>query len=99
VSDRVQCCVLGCRRTTGKPHAEWICAKHWSAVPKAMRAEWAAEKRKARRILARKPAYAEWWVFPAGSSDRLAAVRLWGKMHAMWAKCREAAMEAAVGLR
>lgn len=36
-SDRLTCCIPGCRRTTGKPHTEWICGKHWTRIPKADR--------------------------------------------------------------
>lgn len=39
---RIRCCVPHCRRT--KPnvagYAEWICAKHWSAVPREQRRVW-----------------------------------------------------------
>lgn len=49
--DRVQCCVIGCRRTTkaGQGYDEWICAKHWPTVPKALRARYARAKRLRRR--------------------------------------------------
>lgn len=38
-SDRVPCCVPFCRRTIARDrlpseHAEWICGRHWPAVPK-----------------------------------------------------------------
>ena len=99
MGERTRCCVIGCRRTTAKPHAEWICAKHWKTVPRQTKADYAAEKRQVRRILARKPVYAEWWKMPPGSSGRLAALGMWRRLDAVWARCKEAATEAAVGLR
>ena len=39
MTDRVTCLVPGCNRTTKRtgPNTEWICGKHWPAVPKHMR--------------------------------------------------------------
>lgn len=98
VSDRIRCCVPFCRRTTGEPFREWICAKHWSMVPRTVRAVWSREKRQARRIIARKPIYREYWNLPPGASDRLAAVRLWRRYDAAWERCKTAAIEAAAGV-
>lgn len=35
MSDRLKCLCPGCRRTTPAGRfPEWICARHWSALPK-----------------------------------------------------------------
>lgn len=46
---RVRCLCPGCRRTTGRPFAEWICGKHWAAVPKAKRKRFFSFRRRALR--------------------------------------------------
>lgn len=96
--DRLACCVPFCRRTTKADFSEWVCCDHWRIVPRALRAEYAAAKRKARKIIARKPAYREWWTLPAGSSDRFAAIGLWRRLNRMWERCKAAAIEGAAGL-
>lgn len=96
--DRLSCCVPFCRRTTKGNFREWICAKHWPLVPRALKAEWREAKRKTRRIVARKPSYREWWTLPPGSSDRLAAIRLWRKLDQCWERCKRAAIEGAAGI-
>ena len=47
-SDRVNCLIQGCRRTNQKDYEnmEWICQKHWIAVPKKYRKLYAKAKRK-----------------------------------------------------
>jgi hypothetical protein len=36
--DRINCCVLGCRRGSRKfPNGELICGRHWRSVPRAIR--------------------------------------------------------------
>jgi hypothetical protein len=60
---RIACCVPHCKRT--RKHvavpvvvdghvvdfgAEWICQKHWSAVPSALRREHVAAKRNVKRL-------------------------------------------------
>lgn len=50
MTDRLRCCCPGCRRT--KPageFAEWICARHWAAVPRRLRVRYSRLKRRARR--------------------------------------------------
>lgn len=37
MSGRLTCLCPGCRRTTAKPYVEWICEKHWAAVPRHLR--------------------------------------------------------------
>jgi hypothetical protein len=62
------------------------------------RAEYNALKRQARKIIARKPLYREYWKYPPGSSDRLAAVAMWRRLDDAWARVRDAAIERAAGL-
>lgn len=47
MTDRHACVIPGCRRTC-KPSgfSEWICGKHWTAVPKSMRRAYARSKRR-----------------------------------------------------
>lgn len=59
---RLTCCVPMCRRTRASndvavcedgrvvEYGEWICQKHWSRVPMAMRREHAQGKRMVRRL-------------------------------------------------
>jgi hypothetical protein len=57
VTDRIACCIPGCRRT--RPFceriSEWICQSHWSRVPRDMRRVWSRAKRrlKSRPVLNR----------------------------------------------
>lgn len=46
--DRISCCIPGCRRTcrNDRGYDEWVCAKHWSLVPKSMRRAYASVKRR-----------------------------------------------------
>ena len=48
---RLTCLCPGCRRTTANPKGwnEWICGKHWSAVPRNLRRRRATARRRARR--------------------------------------------------
>lgn len=48
-TNRVRCLCPGCRRTTAKPFAEWICGVHWRSVPKAMRGRMFRFRRRAKR--------------------------------------------------
>lgn len=98
MGDRIACCVPFCRRTTGKPFKEWICARHWSVVPRSLRAELTAAKRQAKKITARKPLHREWWKYPAGSADRLSALGMWRRLDRIWDRCKTAAIETAGGI-
>ena len=48
---RISCCVPHCRRTkqNAEGYAEWICAKHWSAVPRDKRRVWQRVRRDHRK--------------------------------------------------
>ena len=47
---RIGCCVPGCRRTSlnRANWVEWICQRHWSAVPKRMRHAYTVAQRRKR---------------------------------------------------
>ena len=50
MTDRIPCLCPGCRRTRkAGTFDEWICARHWAAVPRAMRGRYSLYKRRARR--------------------------------------------------
>ncbi len=98
MSDRLSCCVPYCRCTTKRNVSEWICGKHWRLVPRKLRSDYASAKRIARRLVARKPAYREWWAYPGGSSNRLAAVALRRRLDRLWDRCKTAAIEGAAGI-
>lgn len=99
---RTSCCVPFCRRTVATeriaPNTEWTCANHWRNVPLMKRKAYHAEVRQAEKIIARKPLYREWWKFPPGSADRLAAIRMWKKLNAMWDELKTIAIERGAGI-
>lgn len=78
IADRLPCVVPGCRRTTKAGRFdEWVCAKHWSAVPAADRRRYTAAKRR-------------WRLDP----------EKWGRVASkIWDRCRDAAIEIAMGIR
>ena len=54
---RLSCIVPGCKRTcdptrfpSGQAHNEWICAKHWSPVPKRLRRLYSLAKRRKKPV-------------------------------------------------
>ncbi|CUA90888.1 hypothetical protein IMF23_04400 [Chelatococcus daeguensis] len=99
MSDRLPCCVPFCRRTTKAGRfTDWICAKHWPLVSLETRGAYNLAKRRARRIIARRPIYREYWKLPAGSPERLRAVRMWRRIDAAWARCKCEAIERAAGI-
>ena len=56
-ADRLPCCVPFCGRTIRRgpkaPYAEWICAKHWALVDRALRRRRFAARRRGRLHLDR----------------------------------------------
>jgi hypothetical protein len=94
------CCVPGCRRTTKAEHGfkEWVCATHWQQVSRRNKAAYNLAKRRARKIIAKKPAYQTYWTLPPGSPARLSAVSLWRRLDQAWSKCRDEAIETAMGI-
>ena len=55
MADRIPCCVPHCRRTIARErlaegyddrtHWEWICSKHWTAIPRRRRLAYLRAKR------------------------------------------------------
>lgn len=85
---RTTCLIPGCKRTTGKPHEEWICGKHWSQVPRDSRRALSSIVRAYRRRFGDQG----FWVFPPGSDDRIAAAKMDLEWRAAWAAIKEAAV-------
>lgn len=100
---RLRCVVPGCGRTRGqrkgeppiREDEEWICGAHWQALPAFLR------RRKRRLVRRYRRAFGDtaYWQFPAGSANRLAAVRLDRLLRQVWAICKRGAIERAVGLK
>jgi hypothetical protein len=88
-----------CRRTRKREEFnEWICGKHWAAVPLEAKAELRWRKRQIRSMLKRVSLGREWWKLPPGSKDRLLAVERWRNVETAWARCKQAAIERAFGI-
>ncbi len=94
---RLLCCVPFCSRTTAKPFAEWICAKHWPLVPRKVK----AFRRKADAAAARAKAVCEalTGLDDARYPDAMLAKRkAYGRSGRAWERCKRAAIEAAMGI-
>ncbi|RWF63913.1 MAG: hypothetical protein EOQ34_30070 [Mesorhizobium sp.] len=102
MSDRIACCVPFCRRSIAKDrnggHTDWICGVHWPGVSRKLKAEYNLAKRRARRIIRRKPIYREYWKLPPGSPGRCSAVAMWARLDSIWARCKRDAIERAAGI-
>ncbi|MDQ0510915.1 hypothetical protein [Ancylobacter amanitiformis] len=94
MTTRLQCCVPFCRRTTKDRHDEWVCGKHWSAVPQRERRRLARAGRWYRKRFGQNAA----WTYPAGSPKRIEAVRFDRHWRKCWERCKRAAIEAAGGI-
>lgn len=95
MTDRLKCCVPFCKASTGRPFDEWICSRHWRAVPKSTKAARTLADRSYRKAFGDTP----FWKFPPGSEKRLAAIEGHKAREAGWSACKEAASaEAAMGL-
>ncbi len=94
MTDRLSCCVPFCGRTTKPDCSEWICGPHWMAVSPRLR------RRKYRlfRVYKRRFGNNGFWAYPAGSPDRLQAVKLDRLCSKAWERCKQAAIETAVGI-
>ena len=103
---RMNCCVPFCRRTRGQRKGEepiregeeWICGRHWSAVPSRLKNRKKAHARYVRRECRRQPLMREWWHLPPGSPERIKAIAMFGLSHTLWRRCVRAAIEAAGGI-
>jgi hypothetical protein len=95
---RIRCCVPFCRRSAPSERhpgcQEIICGKHWRLASKALRRR---RSRILRRYRARFGDRAA-WTFPAGSPDRIEAVRLARLDDRLWERCKAQAIERAAGI-
>lgn len=99
---RLHCVVPGCNHTRGQrkgespitDQTEWICAKHWMAVPAHMRRRKSTMYRRYRKHFGDTP----FWQFEAGSPDRLHSARLDRACRLAWALCKRAAIERGLGI-
>lgn len=80
MNDRCACLVPGCRRTTKPGPGEWICQRHWQAIPKDRR----RVLRRIRREYRRRFGNAGFWEFPLGSEQRMAAHQLEIRWRRVW---------------
>src|SRR5262249_21584816 len=94
MTERTYCCVPYCRHTSRKFTSEWICGEHWRGVPKASRRRLSMVRRRYRRRFGDNG----FWEYPAGSPDRLPAVRLDRLWRWCWERCKRIAIERGVGL-
>lgn len=70
MTTRIHCCVPFCRATRGdrkvSPVAqisEWICARHWKAVPARLKRRRAAARRLARKGQTERAAWLDAWLW------------------------------------
>ena len=86
-ADRIRCLVPHCRCTIARAHLdpahdEWICAKHWRAVPRGAKQARQVAMRRHRRALGRARSY----LLIAEAARRA------------WKRCKAEAIEAAGGI-
>ena len=98
---RISCCVPFCKRTRGDwkhdklvEGSEWICQDHWPLVPKHYR----RRDGKSMRRYTKKFGRTQFWEYPAGSPQRIEAVRLARLCDKSWRICKRIAIERAVGI-
>lgn len=98
---RIGCCVPFCRSTRGDRNGdplvrgmEWVCSKHWRMVPRRDRARLS----RAYRWYSRRFGENASWTYPAGSPNRISAVRYGRHWRRCWERCKRAAIEAAGGI-
>lgn len=99
MTNRIHCCVVGCKRTRKpNPFPEWICGVHWKMVSKKTRAEHRASNYALRRAILINPMVSTYWKMKPGSPERLAAVQMWATSAEIWERCKIEAVERAMGL-
>lgn len=102
MADRHPCCVPYCRRTIAAAKLpeghEWICGKHWPLVSKAAKAALRLNGQRIRKVLRKRPEYAEYWKLPPGSPRRRRAVAMWRRNVQAWNRCKREAIERAAGI-
>jgi hypothetical protein len=95
---RIPCVVPYCRRTADATKFEGcdeiICGKHWRMAP----ASWRRRHSRMFRTYRRRFGNSGYWEFPAGSPQRIDAVRLHRLCETLWQRCKRAAIEAAAGI-
>lgn len=103
---RLNCCVPFCKRTRGarkgdtepiREGQEWICGKHWMAIPKPLRRVRYRIERELDRAIASEPLMREPWRIEKGPR-RVAALNLWERARRIWSRCKRAAIERGVGI-
>lgn len=94
--DRINCCVPFCKRTRHNRDntSEWICAVHWPTCPTHLK----RRKYKLFRMYKRRFGSNGYWAYPAGSPNRIAAVKLDKLCNLAWERCKRAIIERAAGL-
>jgi hypothetical protein len=102
VPERIACCVPFCRRTIGKAKLgrddEWICSKHWPAVPRALKRRHRKAKQIVQRAQDRFNAQYEEQDFSFKESQFQRVQAAWSLAAAIWSRCKAAAIEAAAGI-
>lgn len=96
MSDRISCCVPFCRRTfkNDEGHTEVICRKHWRLASPYMR----CRKTKFFRLYRKRFGETPYWQYPAGSPQRLEALRIDKICERIWKACKKQAIERAAGI-
>lgn len=103
---RLRCCVPFCNHTRGQRKGdtepvregqEWVCGKHWMAIPKQVRRVRYRIGRELDKAIAREPLVREYWKLPKGE-QRIAALNLWRRQTRIWRRCRAIAIERAMGI-
>lgn len=101
MKERVQCCVIGCRRTRERtlPWNEWMCARHLAMASTKTKQRHRFIKRYIRRMEHGKLKHLrEWWKYPAGSPQRLRSIAIWQLEKQLWANIKQEATDRTVGI-
>lgn len=103
---RLRCCVPFCQHTRGERKGdktpiregqEWICAKHWMALPKALRRVRYRLDRQFDKAMAAEPHFREWWKIE-DEERRIKAILLWNRYKRCWRQCKKLAIERGMGI-
>lgn len=99
--NKIGCLVPFCRSTRGDRKGgpvtegmEWICSRHWGAVPKRDRRRLS----RAYRWYAKRFGDNAFWTYPPGSPNRLSALRYHKHWERCWERCKAAACDRAGGI-
>lgn len=96
MSERLACCVIGCRRTCSgdKGYTDFLCGTHWPMVSPHLR----RRKSKLFRLYRRRFGDNPFWKYKGGSPDRLECVKLMRLCNKAWERCKVQAIERAMGI-